>query len=230
VKIFYVPTTGPEDWQKHLALPEKQWRKGYSARTLAYCWESAQDFPPEVKKVFAESNNPTLHDLTLLLAIPEHKVILPPRGGHPSQNDLFVLAKAGDGNNVSITVEGKVSESFGERLDRWNKEESKGKIKRLNFIMDQLGLKDGIPPHVRYQLLHRTVSAVLEANRFNALYAVMLIHSFSQEDRGFDDYKAFLELFGVLSASKGFLYHLTETQGIQLFSGWVKGNDKYLEM
>jgi len=41
-------TSGPNDWQSLLADPVKQWRKGFSARTLAYCWEAADGFPPEV--------------------------------------------------------------------------------------------------------------------------------------------------------------------------------------
>jgi hypothetical protein len=36
---MYLPTVGPQDWQKLLADPEKQWRTGYSARTIAYAWE-----------------------------------------------------------------------------------------------------------------------------------------------------------------------------------------------
>jgi len=42
---FYIPTKGPLSWKALLADPEKQWRKGYSARTLACCWEEAQGFP-----------------------------------------------------------------------------------------------------------------------------------------------------------------------------------------
>jgi hypothetical protein len=35
----YIPTTGPDDWQRFLADPAKQWGTGFSAKTLAYCWE-----------------------------------------------------------------------------------------------------------------------------------------------------------------------------------------------
>ena len=48
----YLPTVGPQDWQKLLADPEKQWRTGYSARTIAYAWEAAKGhFPPEVERI-----------------------------------------------------------------------------------------------------------------------------------------------------------------------------------
>ena len=35
----YVPSQGPEDWQQILIEPDKQWKTGYSAKSLAYCWE-----------------------------------------------------------------------------------------------------------------------------------------------------------------------------------------------
>ena len=41
-------TSGPAAWQALLADPNKHWRTGYSARTLAHCWEAADGFPPEV--------------------------------------------------------------------------------------------------------------------------------------------------------------------------------------
>jgi len=33
---FYRVINGPEDWKPLLAEPEKHWRTGYSAKTLAY--------------------------------------------------------------------------------------------------------------------------------------------------------------------------------------------------
>lgn len=75
---IYVRSQGAADWQRYLAGPEKQWRKGYSARTLAHCWESAPAFPPEVAALFTQSGEPAFASVELLLALPEHKVVLPP--------------------------------------------------------------------------------------------------------------------------------------------------------
>lgn len=88
-------TSGPEDWKKLLAS-EKHWRTGYSAKTLAYCWEKADGFPPEVATALETADEPALRDLTPVLAIPEFKVPLP-GGVRSSQNDLFVLAHAARG-------------------------------------------------------------------------------------------------------------------------------------
>ncbi|OGT76570.1 MAG: hypothetical protein A3I13_03985 [Gammaproteobacteria bacterium RIFCSPLOWO2_02_FULL_47_50] len=49
---YYVPTGGVESWRKLLAEPNKHWRTGYSARSLANCWEEAQGFPKSVVDVF----------------------------------------------------------------------------------------------------------------------------------------------------------------------------------
>jgi len=57
----------------------------------------------------------------------------------------------------------------------------------------------------------------------------MLVHSFSQEMEWFEDYKAFLKLFN----TDGFPNQLTSvknTQGIDLYCGWVKGDLKYLSV
>ena len=227
---IFIPTKSAIDWQQFLADPEKQWRTGFSAKSLAYCWESAEGFPPEVAQLFTRSGIPHFRNVELLLALPERKVIMPPRGGHPSQNDLFVLAKAGDGQLIAITIEGKVSEPFGEALGEWKAEASRGKTERLAFIKDQLGLSGELPKNVRYQLLHRTVSAIMEAGRFNASNAMMIVHSFHQSDVWFDDYQKFLTLFGVQAAEPGRLFFLKETHGVKLYSGWARGDEKFLQV
>src|SRR5204862_7526848 len=93
-------TKGPDDWKALLADPEKHWRKGYSARTLAHCWEAVKGFPPEVADAFSRTHEPLLTNLTPLLAIPEFKVPLP-GGKRASQSDIFVVARS-DAGPVAI--------------------------------------------------------------------------------------------------------------------------------
>ncbi len=226
MRRIFASTRGPEDWRQGLADPEKHWRSGYSAKTLAYCWEDASGFPLEISKLFSESKIHGFEHIELLVALPEYKVELP-GGERPSQNDLFVLAKDGNKQLIAIAVEGKVSEPFGPTVGEWSADISEGKAKRLEFLRNQLGLSGATPSDIRYQLLHRTASAVIEACRFNAKSAVMIVHSFSQEDKWFDDYERFVRLFGK-SAGIGELIRLGNTQGATLFSAWVKGDKKYL--
>jgi hypothetical protein len=221
---IYIPTTAPDDWRKFLAEPEKQWRSGYSAKELAECWEQSSGFPSEFQDLFSKSENQVLNELKLLLAIPEYQVDLP-GGRHPSQNDLFVLARAKDSQLVTIMVEGKVAEPFGDTLEIWLKDASEGKKKRLNFLCDVLGLANEPPLNVRYQLFHRTASAIIEAKRFNAKYAMMIVHSFSSEQKWFSDYQDFLSLFGVTGKINE-LAELPKLDGLQIFTGWVVGQQK----
>lgn len=97
-----------------------------------------------------------------------------------SHDDLFVPAKDNESNLVSIGVEGKVAEPFGPTLEDWLKDASEGKKKRLSFIKEKIALDLDIPGTIRYQLFHRMVSAVIEAERFIAKSAVMPVHSFSK--------------------------------------------------
>ena len=59
--------------------------------------------------------------------------------------------------------------------------------------------------------------------------AVMIVHSFSQENLWFDDYSAFLALYSK-SASVGDLVRVCTVEGIDLFLGWAKGDAKYLDL
>jgi len=158
---IYIPSQGVKDWQYLLADPEKQWKAGYSAAALAYCWEEYGDFPTEIRTIFRNCDNESLQKPELLMAIPEYKVNLP-GGSRPSQNDIFVLAKAEDGL-ISITIEGKVHESFGDTLGDWLISASEGKKLRLKYLQDSLALEKTFPENIRYQLIHRMASSVIEA-------------------------------------------------------------------
>jgi len=231
-KIFR-PTESPEDWRARLAAPDKQWKTGYSAKTLAYCWEDQNNFPKSVKKVFNNSNLKLFKDMEMLLGIPEYKVPLP-EGIRPSQSDLFVLAKSNLLNQtVVIMVEGKVSESFGKKVDEWIKDNSPGKQKRLKFLLRKLQI-----PHskqilsTRYQLLHRAVSAVITAEKFGAENALMLVHSFNRdkerENQPFADYCQFLQLFGVKGNTNSIIF-ARNLKGVNLYFSWIEGDEKYLD-
>jgi hypothetical protein len=219
-------TSGPEDWRALLADPAKHWRTGYSARTLAHSWEAADGFPPEVAQTFSQSADPFLANLTPLLAVPEFKVPLP-GGVRSSQNDIFVLARSSSGP-VCIMVEGKVNESFGPTLDEWRLDASPGKEERLSFLLRCLGLEASPSGIIRYQLLHRAASAIITADQYRGVAAVLLIHSFSKDHPGWTDYQAFTQLFGV-EAVLGSVQRLGNGSSIPLFGVWVVGDSTFLQ-
>ncbi len=231
-KIIRVPSRCPEDWKPHLAQPDKHWKPGYSAWAVAHAWEEAQGFPPEVLQLFARYGDPFV-DLTPLMIIAEHSVPLP-FGKTDSQNDVFVLAKAA-GQLVSITVEGKKEEPFDKPVKKWLVIKSPGsdKPERLRYLLATLGLDATSPGKVGdiyYQLLHRLASAVLEAKRFNASMAMMLIHSFSPTNRWFKKaFVPFVKMFGAEAGSDR-LTKLGISDGILLYAGWVGGDPRFVSV
>jgi hypothetical protein len=219
-------TSGPGDWQRLLSDPVKHWRIGYSARTLAYSWEAADGFPPEVERSLGGAGDPLLADLSPVVAAPEFKVPLP-GGTRPSQNDVFILARSAAGP-VCIMVEGKVEEPFGPTLGEWKLDASKGKTQRLRFLNRVLRLEVDPPDSVRYQLLHRAASAVITAEQYRAVAAVLLIHSFSRERSSWSDYSSFTHLFGV-DPVEAAVQRLGGASGVPLYGVWVVGDQSFLK-
>jgi hypothetical protein len=175
----------------------------------------------------------------MLLGIPEHRVPLP-GGRRASQTDLFVLARANDGL-AAIAVEGKVAEPFGPLVREWiaptpssiegepDIAPSEGKRERLTFLCSGLGLAADDIADARYQLVHRSVSALIEARRFAARYAVMLVHSFSERDDSFADYERFAAMLGA-DAARDELFAARVPGNVPLYLGWASGDRTYLTL
>ncbi len=218
---IYLPTNGAADWRAFLAKPDLHWVRGKSARTIAHAWEAASGWPPEIAAILSAALGPT----ELCFAFPEHKTPLP-GGSRDSQSDVFALGRHGTGL-VACTIEGKVDEPFGPTISEQMRQFSKGKAERLAYLYAMLGLND-CPAHIHYQLLHRTVSALIEAEKFNCNDAAMIVHSFSPERRWFDAFANFVELFGQ-DATTGQPITLTMASGRRLHLGWACGDPRYLE-
>lgn len=214
-----VPSKGPDSWRELLRDPQTQWRDDYSAKELACAWELAKGFPPEVALLFGTSGVEFLRVAEPLLAIPEHQVPLPGSERAPSQTDLFVLARA-CGKLIAVAVEGKANESFGPTMAEWMRDASPGKRERIAYLKSVLGLSGAFPDELRYQLLHRAASALIEAQRFGAAAAVFLVHSFVKDSASVKDFDAFLTLFGA-HHDPGTLAQLGSPGGVQLFAGWA---------
>lgn len=222
---IYIPSKGPDSWRDFLAQPDKQWETGFSAKTMAHCWEDQNGFPKGFNKVLIDSGL----DLDILLAIPEYKVFLD-NNKTPSQNDLFVLSRDSNGLAV-IMIEGKVSEPFDKLIKDWNN--SDGKLCRFEFLADKLEINNSIVDlgDLRYQLFHRTVSSILVAEQFKASKAIMIVHSFSQSNEWFNDYLEFVKLINpkINPIVDEINKCKTLSSGIDLYIGWIKGDERYLK-
>ncbi len=217
---IFPPSLGPSSWRAFLADSFVHWRRGKSAWELAVAWEAASKstsgMPTEV--VQALDTNPTFRDAELIAAIPEHRVTLDDER-RPSQNDLWLVLWTPRGF-ASVTVEAKAGEEFDKPIDQWLNQDSRGKDARLRFLTKALGLVDPPPGHIRYQLVHRTASAILEAERCHFALALMLVQSFEESRTSWTDYEAFASCLG-LSVSRGSTAGPRRVGGIDLYLAWV---------
>ena len=214
-----IPSSGPDDWRQFLAKPDLHWKTGWSARTLAHSWEAGDGIPPEVAAIMEQA----FGSPQLLFAVPEHKTGLP-GGTRESQSDVLALVRHPAGL-ATYTIEGKVDEPFGPTAEEWSANASPGKVERLDHVCGLLGL-DHCPGDVRYQLLHRTAAALIEAERFDAKLAGMLVHSFSPESRWRDEFTRFAALLGC-HVEPGRASVVTVPSGKSLAIGWASGDQQF---
>jgi hypothetical protein len=200
----------------HLAKPDLHWKAGYSARELAVAWSSSRnDFPEAVRKVL--NTAPEYAGAELIDGFFEREVELGSPGRN-SQTDLMVVVGLGDELGI-IAVEGKVEESCADLVRDWNT--TPGKQRRLEGLCDSLGIPLAQVGSGRYQLLHRTASAIYEAKRYRARHALMLVHSFSPTHRWFEDFAAFSCAMGVAIQCPGVCSPAKTCKGVSLRLAWA---------
>ncbi len=95
-----------------------------------------------------------------------------------------VLLQATDGL-VSVAIEAKTGEPFNKTLAEWLAAgvSANRRPARLRQLQEVLGLTAAMEHHLRYQLLHRTAVAILEARPFNARNELLLVQSFADDRR-----------------------------------------------
>ena len=229
---LFTRSLGPTDWRRLLAKPESQWEPGKSALEMAVCWESARDskrgIPPGVAAALDSVQE--LVGAELVIGIPEHQVDFP-GGGHPSQNDLWALLRK-DGLHLSMTIEAKAGEPLDKLVTDWLKDANarSGKPARLEALQRKLGIADADVSHLRYQLLHRTASALSEAERFGAGVAVMLVQSFNRaaDEESWQDFRRFGEVMGA-QVEENRIVPSPRPTDIPLYLGWVNSAPADLE-
>lgn len=210
------PLGTPHDARAYLADPIKHWRPDHSALELATIWIGTGDLPFSVRKVLETCD--AYAACSLVEGFFEREVELGTRG-RPSQTDLLALVQLPDGYGV-IAVEGKAREPFGELVSAWN--DSVGKQARLDDLCEQLGLDSSQVGHLRYQLLHRTVSALIEARRYGARQALMLVHSFDAADSSLDAYQDFADALGLQNAVPNAITSHVVRGDVTLRLGWIR--------
>ena len=217
------------DWQSRLGDPVLHWKRGASAMELAIQWTMASvrpgsGLPESVEQVL--KTVPGGDRCRVKLAIPELQTELDGKG-KPSQTDLWLLLDTAAGF-VSLSVEAKADESFGELTGKWlDVKKDEGRWVRLRSLCSELGLDpDGeLVKALMYQLLHRTVATLKEAREWKASAAVMLVQCFGEGSRESEEsWQHFRDLCAALGADsrRGELSKAVRVPGpMPLWIGWL---------
>ena len=213
---IHVPLLTPEDVIPHLGKPT-HWKEGRSAKAVAESWFRANDVPASVRAALDQAEE--YRGAELIDAWLERCVDLGD-GQRPTQTDLMAVLGVGDELAV-LAVEAKVDESFGPTVDEWLVGATEAKHRRLAYLAGLFGLDPAGCGPLRYQFLHRTASAVLEARRYRAKRAVMLVQSFCRDGSGFEDYAAFFAAVGLPGLKVGVISERFEAGALELRVGWV---------
>ena len=206
MNIFYgyKRLTTVDDWRG--LAGEDKWVPMRSAYELAHCWQQFGGLPGPIARALDTSGNKILRGISVDLCLVEKPVFLDSRIA-PSMTDLTAYGRNARGDAVVLAVEGKADEPFASRVWAWVRGDEKNptvsadprrtRLRRLEFLSNHLSKE--IPPDstLRYQLLHRTVSAVLEAQLHGAVAAVVLVHAFGREAAdNLSDFSEFLTELG----------------------------------
>jgi hypothetical protein len=218
------PLSKPEDVRPFLGKPELHWKERYSAYEAAQSWFAAKGLPPAIRDLLRSDKS--FDNARLVSATFEKQTAIDnlPRG--LSQTDVLVIVQIGARRAV-LGVEAKVNEPFGELVAEWN-DYSPSKLRRLAILVEKLGLRSKQIETLRYQLLHRAVAALIEAEAEKASDALLIVQSFSPNDirTGFTDFANFAATLGIPVEEPGKLSAPSVRGNVRLRLGWTV-NDMY---
>jgi hypothetical protein len=191
-----------EDWQG--LAGDRNWVPSRSAYELACAWHGAQGLPRSIRAALDGSGYEELQGVELDLCLIEKPVFLETLSA-PSMTDLMAYGHNAKGNTVLLGVEGKADEVLGPRVSAWLRGDSKqtpssprpSRLKRLAFLGKLLAHHIDPSSDLRYQLIHRTVSVVLEAQLHGSAAAVVMVHAFGPlAPDNWHDFEDFLQCLG----------------------------------
>ena len=185
--------------------------------TAAHRWAVVRGVPPEISQILGA-------DTKVRTAIPGRRVAIP-GGKEPSRCDVFAKVKTDDGLGA-IGITAKADDGFGQTIAEWQKDRVRGGRARLGALCHTLGIQNPPPLDLRYQPFHRLAAVIYEVDNHChvADFAAMIVQSFSNSQKGFDDFKAFCKLLGA-SLVPGAPCWTTLKSGRRILLGWVDSSD-----
>ena len=204
------PLGNPHDARAYLADPIKHWKPRHSASELARAWIVNDGAPPVVDRLIRKA----FGEYELVEGFFEKQTKLDDLG-RPSQTDLLLLLHTAGGLAV-VGVEGKAKESFGPLAGS-----PKINQQRLDGLRAKLDLGSFPVDRLRYQLMHRTVATLLEAERYHARHALLLVHAFPGANRSLGDFEEFVHAVQLGPLEKDLLSQSKNFGGVKLRLGWA---------
>jgi hypothetical protein len=180
MKLFFGPGTDrpvtvPTDVREYLSEDKRyQYQRGRSMAEAARCWVAAGErLPASIAKATGSDEFIDAHF--------EYPTAV--WGGGNSMTDIMVYVP-----NGVVAIEAKVDEPFGELVETWIFEEEQKNVRspphRTSVIQDYARAFQIRSPqllHLRYQLLHRTLSAALTARERDVSLAWMIVQAFPSD-------------------------------------------------
>jgi hypothetical protein len=217
----------------------KQWKNGYSAYELAS--EYITNGSLSIERFLLSTG--VVSNLKINFAYPEYETKID-KYGQGRVHDLLLLATQGT-EDILISVEGKVNESFGNydlsnyylksKIDMLNGLNS-NKCLRIEGILKKL-FRDRIPKNIsgiRYQLLTGLIGTLEEARNKNIKKAHFVIQIFntnlSNKNKVYKNHKEINKLIKILSNNSQNLgsnqivgpYKFQDYQDIELYIGYLE--------
>ncbi|MFN3314315.1 MAG: DUF6946 family protein [Hyphomonas sp.] len=220
-RLYGAPLIDPVHVKPLLRDPELHWKQGRSAYEAAHSWVPAGlyangGWPPKVSA--AISGAPEWRSAKIVTGFFEHATALDTMSA-PSNTDVLLVCNLGENLGVAA-IEAKAGETFGERVQDWKT--SDGKARRYQWACDLFGVDAADCEALRWQLFHRTAAAVLEAERFCARHAVMIVHDFSGASASLNDFEAFADRLGASGNPLDGISDPIWVRGISLRLSWVR--------
>ena len=207
---IHAPLLVPTDAIPHLGAPH-HWKEGRSAKSLVDQWWSANAIPESIMTMLRQA--PEWEDAELIDAFIERGTDL--ADGRPSHSQSDLLAVLGMADRIGVlAIEAKVDEEFDKTVDEWRKGSGLGKATRLEKLCSLLGFRSDAVGDLRYQLFHRTASAIIEAKRYRARQAAMIVQSWSPLHVGFADFCDFFAVMGLAGLQRGQISDVVTIDGV----------------
>ena len=181
----------------------KHWKDGRSAKETAKHW--LHTIPPPFKDFLKT------HQFKYLLCSPEFVSKLDSYKGNGRNHDLLILAQTVTKENVVISIESKVDESFGNTISdsikianaAFEKNSKSKALDRIKELRESLfGEENDNQLELRYQLVTAVAGTIAEAKVQKVKSAIFMVQTFisgeiikKMHDQNVDDLNKFLTVF-----------------------------------